>query len=740
MRAPSDTLRFWLDVRALALAIVAISIMLALALPSGSSAASCVGTSCGVPICYEPTVRLRPDLTRTVTVQCRNATAAKLVTPPAHSDVSNVRVDYSGLRFDARPHDGAPRHDEAVFELKGHDGTIELRVKIVVVPRSENSAPICWGDSVSKRTDGSGPVHLFLHPYCHDPDGDDFVMEGGPPGVHPESPKRVAAGDSVSNWNYTTKTFSGEETTTVWATDVLGARSADAQLKVTVGPLDRPPECTPNGYSWAEVLAVNMRPGKVRRFGLVCTDPDADPFVSRLTDLPQRGALATVEGPPQYGFWGVERFTDATYVPLKDDLEPDPFSYGATGVRGDGPPRRMAMVPRKLPYNSGGGCGWSPANVVSPGPGLLWAHCNDNEGDDPIVEVITQPRHGTLGPTVVTTGLYGWNDITIPYVPELGYEGYDCVEIKVSDGHGTTFKMTIDIWVKAPVDLPDLPEVPDLPELPDPPVEPELPDPPVPLEESPPPEETAPAEETAPPEPEETAPRKDTSSSETTPDRPHAPPWPVTTPPLEDVAPTEATEAPAPPDLVPPPADETSTEVPASPNHTRPAPSTYVSPDSIAPPKDEPVDPPIPVVPPPPAATLDPGQSARAVAKRILGTKSVKLVRRAGGVNVWARSKLSRRDLLRTGHAPGIVVICRSSCRVNSSVQLEAGSKAIRSSRQRTATAVMPEQPHVLALALGDADRAILGRLRKPLARFRLSIRADGATATSFKRAIPVRG
>src|SRR5437763_130380 len=402
-----------------------------------SSAGSCEETSCGVPSCWEPAVRLRPDRTRAVTVSCSGVTSARLLTPPAHNDVSNVSGDVYGLHFDARPNDGAPRYDEAVFELGGHGGSIEQRVRIEVVPTSENSPPVCDGDRVTQRSDGSGPVDVFMHPYCRDPDGDQFVIEGSPPGVHPESPKTVPAGSSESNWLYRTKTFSGDETSTIWATDELGARSADAELKVTVGPgVDRLPQCTPSSWSSAEVLAINTRPGMTRRFGLVCTDPDGDLFASRLSTLPQRGALALLEGVPQYGGWGVERWTDATYVPADGSLEPDPFSVTATGVRGEGPEVRMAMVPHALPYNGGGGCGWSGAEVVSPGPGTLRVSCSDDDGDDLSAEVITQPRHGIIAPAVSTPSLYGFSDITIPYVPDPGYEGYDCVEVRITDGHG----------------------------------------------------------------------------------------------------------------------------------------------------------------------------------------------------------------------------------------------------------------------------------------------------------------
>jgi hypothetical protein len=617
-----------------------------------------------VPECWQPSVRLRPEMERAVRVGCWGATSARLVTPPAHSDVTNVSADWYGLSFDARPHDHAPRFDEAVFEITGHTGSIEQRVRIEVVPTEENSPPVCDGDRVSARSDGTGPVDVFLHPYCRDPDGDDFVIEGGPPGVHPQSPKRVPAGSGESNWPYRTATFSGEETTTIWATDSLGARSADAELKITVGPgVDRLPQCTPSSYTFTDVYTVDTRPGQTRRFGLICTDPDGDLFASRLSRPPQRGALALAEGPPRYGWFGVERWSDATYVPVDDSLEPDPFSVTATGLGGDGPEGRMVLVPRPLPYNSGGACGYGPAEVLSPGPGVLRAGCEDNEGDPLSAEIIVQPKHGTVTPAVVTPTLNGWNTITIPYLPDPGYEGYDCVEIRVTDGHGLEFKIPIDIWVRPPLQV----EPPELPELPDPPVVPDLP---------------------------------------AVPDPPTLPDVPVSHLPPDVPVLTFPT---APPD----PGEPAETGLPAG----QPPPITPV------------------VLPGRPSS-----KPVRPLVERILGTRAVRRVHAARGAQVWARSKLSRRSLLRRGQAPGVVVVCSARCRVRADAVLAAGLAPIPSSRQTTLAEVAAGEPQVLSLTLGEAERQALRRLRKPRARFRLSIRRNGAPATSLKRSIPISG
>ena len=605
--------------------------VLAILLAAPAGASQCETISCGVPQCWEPTVRARPDMDRTVRVGCWEVTGARLLTPPEHSDVSNVSssADTYGFTFDVHPHGDAPRFEDAVFELDGYSGSIQQTVRIEVVPTSENRPPECDGDRAAERSDGSGPVDVFLHPVCWDPDGDDFTIEGGGPGEHPRSPEHVMAGDSEANWPYRTATSAGEETATIWATDSLGARSADAELKVTVGPdVDRLPQCQPGSWSLVDgVMSVFTRPGQVRRFGVVCEDPDGDLFASHLSALPEHGALALVEGPPQD--WTRERWSDATYVPADDSLEPDHFSVTATGVKGDGPSVRMALVPRALPYNGGGGCGYSPLEVPSPGPGVVRIGCADEDGDPLTAEVVTQPKHGSVTSPVVTPSTYGSESVAIPYVPEEGYEGYDCIEVRITDGHGLEFELPIDIWVRPPVKV----DPPDLPNLPDPPTLPDVP---------------------------------------TVPD----PPTAIPTPPV------------------------------------------------------------LPGVPTPRGST----KAVRPLVQGILGTHAVKRVRAAGGVQVWSRTKLPRRALLRRGQASGLVVICAAACRVRGEAVLAAGRTPIRSSRHRTFAALAAGDPDVLSLALGDAERQELRRLRRPRATFKLSVHPARGPVTSLRRSMRVAG
>ena len=120
--------------------------------------------------------------------------------------------------------------------------------------------------------------------------------------MHPESPKHVRAGENESNWSYRTAGTSGTEKATIWATDSLGARSAEAELVVTFGTeVDSPPTCQPNPwFAWEGVAnPVLMRLGTPRRFALGCTDADSDPFGVRITSLPAFGEITSLAiGPP----------------------------------------------------------------------------------------------------------------------------------------------------------------------------------------------------------------------------------------------------------------------------------------------------------------------------------------------------------------------------------------------------------------------------------------------------------
>jgi hypothetical protein len=145
-------------------------------------------------------------------------------------------------------------------------------------------------------------------------------------------------------------------------------------------------------------------------------------------------------------------------------------------------------------------------------------------------------------------------------------------------------------------------------------------------------------------------------------------------------------------------------------------------------------DPILPVAPTP----TEVRDSIRPAVEKILGTKSVKRVRRIGRAQVWVRARLSRRTLMRFGQAPGVVVLCTTRCRVQTSALLAAGRHPILSSRRRSWAIITPLRPDVVSLALGDLERDALDSLRRPRAKFTLKVRAAGKRATKLKRSIRI--
>jgi hypothetical protein len=438
----------------------------------------CDGASCGKPQCWDPTVRLRPDRARAARIRCYNAKGARLLSAPQHVDISNVSTDQEGVRFDARPRDGAPRFDSAVFAVDGPDGAIEYGVTLETIPLSENSAPVCLGSRTVLRSDGQGPVTLWLYPSCQDAEGDGFLVEGGGPGAHLDSPKNVSAAQSWFDWRYRTATHAGTETTTVWATDELGARSSDARFEITVGPdVDQLPECFATPGLGGSPITIGARPGAIRRFGVFCSDQDGDAVAPRVSTPPQRGSLLAVPTDPVTAAHGHAK-VDATYTPAGDSLEPDLFAFTPGGPHGDGPTAQMAIAPHPLPENWGGGCGYGSGFMQMDEPGVIELFCADDEGDPLTAEVVTAPKHGTAAVPAGAPAPYGQEAFPIAYVPSAGYEGYDCIRVRISDGHGFEITITIDIWIE---DRP-LPQVytwpfPPSPPLPPPPMIPGPPGP-----------------------------------------------------------------------------------------------------------------------------------------------------------------------------------------------------------------------------------------------------------------------
>jgi hypothetical protein len=583
--------------------------------------AACTDDQCGVPECWSTPLRVRPDMPRTLRVSCSRVVSAKLVSGPAHGTISDVSSNWGMLAFTIRANADAPRDDEVVFEVAGEWETIEQRFPIEVKPLAENLPPTCYGAEAKQRSDGKGPVDVYLWPYCYDPDGDEFSARGDGPGVHVEERVEFGANETLSSWRYRTAIHVGTEIARLWTTDVLGARSEDAELKMTVGPdVDRLPECYPQPGTWSYsgLPTIATRPGVTRRFGIVCTDWDADPFVTAITAPPKRGALATVPvGPGHEPSGYTQQSLEATYVPVGDSMEPDEFTLTAAGSRGTAE-QRVSIVPRALPENGYGGCSyggiWTSTGVAA----TAQLDCHDEEGDELSVEIVDAPRHGTLGPVLTVPAPMGSVRHTVEYLPEPGFKGYDCFKVAIFDAHGFRSEMLIEVNVgETPIFLPPLP----------------YPDP--------------------------------------------LPPLPFPLP-------------------------------PAFPPSGRPG--------------------------PPPRAVE---AMVKGYVKQALDTPTVRRLPSTGDAQVWAPARLSKRELLRDGVEPAMVVLCPSGCRLRSDTELFTGSRTrARKSRRQTAQVLGPGQGHLLLLTVTEDQRTPLSRAPRARADVRLGLRPPGRKPRTVKRAI----
>jgi len=402
----------------------------------------------------------RPGIERPHQLQCQQASSAELVATPAHGSLTGFAFDAGSqvASWRYRPDADAPAEDTFELRLDGPGGPAVQRVTIHVTPRAQNTPPQCQPASEAQRTDGTSPAVVELYVYCWDYENDTIVVDGGGPGEHLDGPRTVHGGDGagseVAPWHYRTAIARGEEATTFWATDDLGARSADAPLTVQVGPdVDRLPTCAPNpGFADPEAafLPIYARPGATRRFGLLCSDADHDPLSVRLGTPPARGALTTfAPGDLQDHAWGSERWVDAVYRPADTSGEPDPFTVVA-GTDGRTTETKMAIANAdEHRWFRGLGCASDAARTTAGTPGVVRISCVDDDGDDLLATVTRAPAHGAAASPVKTPARHGRDEFAVAWTPEPGFAGTDTLGLRVADGHGVQLDLTIDLSVRA---------------------------------------------------------------------------------------------------------------------------------------------------------------------------------------------------------------------------------------------------------------------------------------------------
>lgn len=352
--------------------------------------------------------------------------ATELVRAPDAGTLTGLRPDGSGLTWTFTPADDEDQSFDVRVTLVD-DTTATVTIPIDVVPLAENRAPECHASPVAQRTTGDGPVVLEYAPRCWDADGDPVIVHGGGPGTHLDSP---SGPDGVWQWRYRTAASTGTETTSVWAIDVLGARSATRAVPIEIGPLvDAPVRCAPTDFGASAADTIQTRPGRVRDFGVLCIDPDPQDAITATPGTTPHGTLAIRDARAASGWWGSQLHLDVRYTPSDGGLRDDPADLAiVSGARSSVYTMRIATVD---PTTRGS---LSCSQYDEPLAAGLWGQrleCTHSLGDPVTAEIVRGPARGTATGPTVGAPVFGAQPVEVAYTPAPGFLGRDTVGLRV---------------------------------------------------------------------------------------------------------------------------------------------------------------------------------------------------------------------------------------------------------------------------------------------------------------------
>ena len=290
----------------------------------------------------------------------------------------------------------------------GSGGTAEAAVTVIVAP--VNDSPVAQDDSDA--TDEDVPVTIDALPNDSDPDGDDLIIQ---------SVTQAANGSVDNNGNDVTYTpdpgFSGTDTFTYTISDGHGG-TATATITVAVALVNDPPEAKDDDATTRQNTPVTIPILANDR------DPDGDDIVVESVTQPLHGTVipsgVSVVCTPDPGFSGTDAFT---YTIADGNGGTATATVTVTVLATNDPPEALD--------DSGATSEGSELTI----PVLL--NDGDPDGDDLIVESVTQPNHGA-----VTN-----NGTDVTYVPDPGFRGTDTFLYTVSDGKGETDTATVIVTI-----------------------------------------------------------------------------------------------------------------------------------------------------------------------------------------------------------------------------------------------------------------------------------------------------
>lgn len=189
---------------------------------------------------------------------------------------------------------------------------------------------------------------------------------------------------------------------------------------------------------------LRVRAGGTRTFTLSCIDADGDPLSPTISSAPQHvsadfgasvvtGREVTISAPAGY-------------------TGPDSVSLRASDGRGLSAPATVAIDVVAADANTAPTCFLDGGGSKPVRDRVNWVRtiaCQDPEGDDIGVEVVTQPAHGTAAGGPAAPG--GWLGRAVAYTPSTGYTGPDTFTVRGRDARGaTSATFTVNITVIDP--------------------------------------------------------------------------------------------------------------------------------------------------------------------------------------------------------------------------------------------------------------------------------------------------
>ena len=343
---------------------------------------------------------------------------------PAHGTISG-----SGTQFAYAPQANFSGVDHITF--RAFDGQLQSAAAAVTFKVTDlNFAPVAYARTLTSSEDGSVAIPLV----ATDQDGHavTYVIVVPPSNG---SLGLVTTGADATAWVVysPSENFSGVDTFTFKARDVLAADSNTATITVNVLPVNDAPVAPDQTVQTDEDTSVSI--------ALTASDVEQSPLQFAVSIAPQHGTLsaivlggsssATVVYTPRENYHGVDTFTFVAH-------DGDAVSVAATVTLNV---RAVNDAPVAVAQNQ------STAEEQSR---VLTLTGLDVENGALTFAIVAPPRHGTLGP--VEVGLNQTASVT--YTPALDYFGLDSFTFKTHDGERESEPAQVSVAVTPVNDAP----------------------------------------------------------------------------------------------------------------------------------------------------------------------------------------------------------------------------------------------------------------------------------------------